>query len=865
MAMAVHGAVLPLLAVVGVLALALPAAESRAVNISNTWVLPEDGFPVFFRYFRDRINWFEADAVCQFHHANLVTVDTGAQFDAARAFLRELDVLSPVWVGLKRGRNQPHFLWTNEQPLSSMGYWNEPLPGSSEELCAAADPAADFRWHGLSCGGLEVASFICELPVPEWAAARDGCMVENLPSLTAAFLPEEAAVELTSDCGLGGTRRVVCKGNTTREALFAQLDCHNMMNEDATLGPGLPSDPEQPEQAEPEDGYTSTSTETSGGSSAGEQAEQAEQTTSRQRRATTTASNAAREATTDVSVDTSVPASSTETSSEPSTWAAAHATRTAAQGAQSAQGHASTADRASSTSRPATAKPAALAAATPAEPARPDTLIVAQKHEPKHDAAVTTHPKDVSAKEVPSWTPDDKAIIVPVVAKKGPGYPKKAPASNAKPFRPEKIPIKLRAPAPAAAKPALDKAATVADVKDAVKDSPATPDVHTSTAVTAATQDKPRVSLARFDVKVSVKKAAAPATPSPRPAQQATVVEVPKVAVDTENKLDSPEFGNHMDANAADDLDDALMIRELSSARTPLIKSLPVVDVPLPSPRAQVVTAQAAQPAVAHPAVAHPAAAAAPAAAPAATAAAEPTAAAAKPNKETPVFLSLPAGSHVVRRPPVKKDGLPAAIAGAAVVTTSTTTTTTAAPTTTSTAAAPTEAASTLSPVRLRESMAGPGGKARTLTTAPPLETAAPAATTASSTPAPKATTTSTSAPTTTRAATSTAAAVHNATAAPHTTTAAAAETSTAAATTSTTTSTARPEAAVEAAPKESGRRRQHLPAPLLSMNMKPDSEGGEEGLETELQSPPRPNRSRSLVHQQHRTFYPYFLNRVLG
>ncbi|XP_034237496.1 uncharacterized protein LOC117642968 [Thrips palmi] len=166
--MAVLDKVLRLLAVVAVLA----AAESRAVNISNTWVLPEDGFPVFFRYFRDRINWFEADAVCQFHHANLVTVDTGAQFDAARAFLRELDVLSPVWVGLKRARNQPHFLWTsecrhssrNEQPLSSVGYWNEPLPGSSEELCAAADPAADFRWHGLSCGGLEVASFICELP-----------------------------------------------------------------------------------------------------------------------------------------------------------------------------------------------------------------------------------------------------------------------------------------------------------------------------------------------------------------------------------------------------------------------------------------------------------------------------------------------------------------------------------------------------------------------------------------------------------------------------------------------------------------------------------------------------------------------------
>lgn len=43
------------------------------VNISNTWTLPQPGFNVFYRYFQDRISWFEADAVCQFHHANLVT------------------------------------------------------------------------------------------------------------------------------------------------------------------------------------------------------------------------------------------------------------------------------------------------------------------------------------------------------------------------------------------------------------------------------------------------------------------------------------------------------------------------------------------------------------------------------------------------------------------------------------------------------------------------------------------------------------------------------------------------------------------------------------------------------------------------
>lgn len=43
------------------------------VNISNSWLLPQSEFPVFYRHFRDRVTWFEADAVCQFHHAQLAT------------------------------------------------------------------------------------------------------------------------------------------------------------------------------------------------------------------------------------------------------------------------------------------------------------------------------------------------------------------------------------------------------------------------------------------------------------------------------------------------------------------------------------------------------------------------------------------------------------------------------------------------------------------------------------------------------------------------------------------------------------------------------------------------------------------------
>lgn len=43
------------------------------VNISSSWLLPQNDFPVFYRHFKDRVTWFEADAVCQFHHAQLAT------------------------------------------------------------------------------------------------------------------------------------------------------------------------------------------------------------------------------------------------------------------------------------------------------------------------------------------------------------------------------------------------------------------------------------------------------------------------------------------------------------------------------------------------------------------------------------------------------------------------------------------------------------------------------------------------------------------------------------------------------------------------------------------------------------------------
>lgn len=48
--------------------------------------------------------------------------------------------------------------------------------------------------------------------MPDWAKKEDGCMITSLPSLTVTLVPEMGVIELFSDCGLDGTRRIACKG-----------------------------------------------------------------------------------------------------------------------------------------------------------------------------------------------------------------------------------------------------------------------------------------------------------------------------------------------------------------------------------------------------------------------------------------------------------------------------------------------------------------------------------------------------------------------------------------------------------------------------------------------------------------------------
>ncbi|XP_018800417.1 PREDICTED: mucin-5AC [Bactrocera latifrons] len=197
--------------------------EARAVNVSNTWTMPQEGLNVFYRFFRDRISWFEADAVCQFHHANLVTVDNSFQFDATRDLLRELDVNDIVWIGLMRPQSSDRFMWSNSRPLvTDTGYWAESLPLMDAPLCAVIDPIRDYRWHALRCGGPETASFLCEMPVPSWA---DSCILKDMPNLTMQYMADTASIELIRNCAEEGLLKQSCKGKQDRDRALRELIC----------------------------------------------------------------------------------------------------------------------------------------------------------------------------------------------------------------------------------------------------------------------------------------------------------------------------------------------------------------------------------------------------------------------------------------------------------------------------------------------------------------------------------------------------------------------------------------------------------------------------------------------------------------
>uniref|UniRef100_A0A8D8SYA1 C-type lectin domain-containing protein n=1 Tax=Cacopsylla melanoneura TaxID=428564 RepID=A0A8D8SYA1_9HEMI len=195
------------------------------VNITNQWLWPEDDSPVFYKHFYQKVTWQEAQSVCEYNRAKLVTVETSVQYDQVRAYLKELDVNNLVWIGLKKEAS--HFVWQDAKPLEGEGYWLESPPKEEQPLCAALDPWKDYRWKTFNCAGPEMATFICELPIPEWADhGFTGCMLDSLPSLTITYHPEDESVHLLHDCGLDGSRTVACKGTADKRDLMMLLHCN---------------------------------------------------------------------------------------------------------------------------------------------------------------------------------------------------------------------------------------------------------------------------------------------------------------------------------------------------------------------------------------------------------------------------------------------------------------------------------------------------------------------------------------------------------------------------------------------------------------------------------------------------------------
>ncbi|XP_031628426.1 uncharacterized protein LOC116344143 [Contarinia nasturtii] len=216
-----------LLAFVGTMLLLVSHCKSHQMSISNTWTLPQDGFTVFYRFFRDKISWYEADAVCQFHHANLVTVDNGVKYDASRAYLSDLNVTENVWIGLMRSQNSDRFMWSNSKILDREfgNYWAEQIPAIDSPLCAVVDPTKDYRWHSLRCGGPDVAAFLCEMEAPEWASE---CLIRALPSLQIQYVADSATIELSRDCGgAEGIKRLTCNGKQDQDVIQRELLCRS--------------------------------------------------------------------------------------------------------------------------------------------------------------------------------------------------------------------------------------------------------------------------------------------------------------------------------------------------------------------------------------------------------------------------------------------------------------------------------------------------------------------------------------------------------------------------------------------------------------------------------------------------------------
>ncbi|XP_065201913.1 uncharacterized protein LOC135832537 isoform X2 [Planococcus citri] len=188
-------------------------------NITGKWYLPNSNSPVFYLHFRDRISWIEADAVCQFHHSELVTVDKPNQFEDVKAYLKQLGYDKPVWIGLQRLYNES-MEWRDGSILSTDEYWKQ-APDTNRSVCVMSSPADNYRWIANPCNGPGTASFICEMPIPKWVK-KSACLEAVNPSIIVTFHPEKTMIKAGTVCQNSDVKYIECHDPSTNMRFFQQ-------------------------------------------------------------------------------------------------------------------------------------------------------------------------------------------------------------------------------------------------------------------------------------------------------------------------------------------------------------------------------------------------------------------------------------------------------------------------------------------------------------------------------------------------------------------------------------------------------------------------------------------------------------------
>lgn len=108
-------------------------------------------------------------------------------------------------------------------------YWAEELPVSDQSmLCAAIDPTRDYRWHALRCDGTYIASFLCEMRVPDWAIACTNLI--QFTNTSYVYDSDTGNIHIVHECSKNVVKTAVCGSTANNDAdIQRQLMCDDQL------------------------------------------------------------------------------------------------------------------------------------------------------------------------------------------------------------------------------------------------------------------------------------------------------------------------------------------------------------------------------------------------------------------------------------------------------------------------------------------------------------------------------------------------------------------------------------------------------------------------------------------------------------